>query len=322
MRQNRDVSFAPMRINIVHLIGLLLGGLGVSASAQDQAFRDGFGASFVASCQKSMHERAVRDFAALAGVQPDKVGSETRTKIQSIAEPVFASCACIRDKVKTTAEGKSSTEIQVSIDMSALLQSPECKPSAEVSASIGQELQRLLQSAPPVSESLKSKRAAFTINASSIGRLSVFASYQPPPKTLPRLVFLAPGTGSACAARDLCIDKDALEMNNAAVVLSKYARVLGQGGSATLSRLIGQFGEDAKIITSSNNFTNFLPTQAAGQFSYAVASMDGQPVERTDAKRVWLVIFSSQIPTDPRALEFTPALTSVLEIVFVDGPQN
>ena len=291
--------------------------------AQDPAFRENFDRSFLASCEKSSEDRIARDYAALAGVPVGKLADNTRSRIHSIAAPVTAiSCLCLRDKVKTTFEDKSQTEAQVSVDMSALSQSTECKPSAEATASVGQQLQRLLLSAPPVFESLKSKRSPFTVSGSTRGRLSVFASSQPPPANLPRLVFLAPGTGSACPPRDLCTEKDALEVNKAPIVLTKFARVLGQEGGAALKRVIGQFGEDAQIITSSHNFTNFQPSPTPGQFSYAIANIDGQPVERSKISRLWLVIFNSPSFANPRALEFTPAFTSVLEIELSDAGQN
>jgi hypothetical protein len=291
-----------------------------AVSAREPPFRDGFDATFMASCEKAILERAVHDYAALAGMPVEKLPSGLRDKIRAIAQPVLASCSCLRDKTKTSFESESATEAEATIEIP--LRSPECSPRTETSSSVNEKFQRLLQTTPALAESLRQSRSSFSINASAAGRLSLFASEQPPPQGFPRLVFLAPGTGSACPTRNLCVDKSPLESTSASQVLVQYAKVLGSAGTAALKSLMEKFGEDAKIITSGHNFTNFLPGQSSGQFSYPITQIDNQQIEQSRVKRLWLVIFNSPAPADSRSFEFIPALTTVVELEFSNGQQN
>ena len=291
-----------------------------SAGAGEDAFRDRFDAAFMATCEKTVLERAARDFAGLAGMPVEKLASGVREKIHTIAKPLLATCSCARDKTRTSIDRQSQTEAEVTIE--GLSRSPECMPGAETASSVTSQFHRLLLATPALAESLRQHRSAFSIDAAATGHPSLFASEHPPPRGLPRLVFLAPGTGSACPPRNICVDKLPLEVSTASELLTKNPKTLGKEGVASLKGLIERFGEEAKIITSGHNFTNFLPDKPSGRYSCPVAQIDNQPIDQSRIKRLWLIVFSSPTPADPRALEFLPALTTVVEVEFSSAKQN
>ncbi len=132
----------------------------------------------------------------------------------------------------------------------------------------------------------------------------------------PSSSFLAPGTGIACDLQNLCVDKSSLEIVKASELLVSNNRSTGKGGSRSLQKVIDQFGGSSRGITSGSNFSNFATTVRSA--AYAVSFIDGVPVEETTAKKVWLVFFPSQVPTNPRAIDFSPATVSVYEVEFVD----
>ena len=99
-------------------------------------------------------------------------------------------------------------------------------------------------------------------------------------------------------------------------LLTSHERILGQEGSRNLQKVTSSFGGDSRIIISGSNFSNFATTPKGA--SYAIRSIDGIPLEKTTVKNVWLVIFASQVPVDPRAIELYPAIVSVYEVEFLD----
>jgi hypothetical protein len=111
----------------------------------------------------------------------------------------------------------------------------------------------------------------------------------------------------------ICIDKAPLEISKASDMRARHS-----WASETLGRVIAQFGEGAQVITGPHNYTNFESSRTAGQAVYPVARIDGQPIEMTKAKRIWVVIFHD-MEVDPRAIDFVPAVASVFEIEFEDA---
>jgi len=299
------------------LLFLALMQVSFSAIAQDQAFRENLERSFDASCQASILRGQLEIYTKFIGITPKQISADLREKIQENTVPMFATCTCMRTKLAPEIIQKSSNETQVTVDISALSNESGCKPSAELVARVGQGLMRLFHAAPASWKILQIKRAAFSIDVPAKGRPSLFASYDQPPAALSRLVFLAPGTGSACNPREICVDKTTLEISSASESLAKHARFLGPEGSANLKRVIGQFGDQAQVVTSSHNFSNFALSRTPDHLSYSVDLIDGLPVEKTKTKRIWLVMFNS-LKSDPRAVEFIPALASIVEVTFLD----
>ena len=188
----------------------------------------------------------------------------------------------------------------------------ECRPRAETALKVRLGLMGMLQTTPAPIVTMKTKRTTFFIDVAAQMRPSIYASLDRPPATLARLVFLVSGTGSACYSRAICLDKTSLEISR-----GSDFRVKHSWASQTLGP-VTQLGQDAQIITSPHNYTNFEPSQTAGQAVYPVAFIDGVPIEMTKAKRIWLVIFHD-MESDSREFDFMPAMASVIEVEFEDA---
>lgn len=279
--------------------------------------------SFISGCMKGFAGRAINDYGRMIGVTPDNISAEIKAKLAKSVEPLENSCACMARKISTKVESDTTTtagrKIELKVDLSGFENSADCAPDPATSATVQRNFIRLVEASPPATSLLKTKRSQFSVEVSmTTARPSLFAAYTSPPENLTRLVFLAPGTGSACATQNLCVEKSPLEITTASKLLISHGRVLGKEGAQILNKVIDEFGEDTRIITSSSNFANFVPAQQKGGLVYPVQFIDGVPVEKTIEKKVWLVLFASQIPAYPRAMNFSPAIASVLEVEFLD----
>lgn len=203
--------------------------------------------------------------------------------------------------------------------MSAFFNATECAAQPETLSAVQRNFIRLVEVSPPITSVFKTRRIPFFVDITlNKGRPSLFATYTQPPESLTKFVFLAPGTGSACAPQNLCVDKSPLEVKKANALLASHGNFLGKEGSQSLQNVIDQFGEDSRVITSGNNFTNFVSGSTNGGVSYPIQFIDGMPIEKTTEKKVWLIFFSSQVPADPRVTNFSPAVTSVVAVEFLD----
>ena len=138
-------------------------------------------------------------------------------------------------------------------------------------------------------------------------------------------MFLRPGTGNACYEREICVDPVSLKISNASDLLAARSGSLGEEARANLRRVIDQFGDRAQVVISGRNYANFVPSQtptvvplqASNEFVYPVATIDRQPVEKTNVKRFWVVVFLS-LRAYSALNDFVPALTTVYELQFID----
>ena len=289
------------------------------AVAGDKDMQEPFRSSVETGCAKELIKRAIADYSKMTGIGSDNVSAGVQAKLEEVVRPLYASCNCLARKASMKVESKSERKMEIAVDLSGFSDAAECAAEPATSSAVQRNFMRLIEASPPAASSLKTKRTPFTVDLTlSKGRPSVFASYTRPPESLTRLVFLAPGTGIACTRRNICIDKAPLEIEKAKELLGSHGRVLGKEGSRNLQKVIEQFGEDSRIVTSGSNFTNFVTTQQKGGVSYVIQSIDGIPIERTTEMKVWLVIFASQVPVDPRALDFAPAIASVVEVEFAE----
>jgi hypothetical protein len=141
-----------------------------------------------------------------------------------------------------------------------------CAPNSETRTRVSLGLLSLVLTTPAPAQLLSTKRAAFSItfsypiDVSTKIQPSLFASYDRPPESLPRLVFLAPGTGNACYEREICVDPASLKISYASELLATRSGFLGEEASANLKRVIDQFGDRAQVITSGRNYSNFAPS--------------------------------------------------------------
>ena len=318
------------RITPFTLLLLFLMQACTTAPTFEQEFHEKFNRSFDANCQEKVQEQALRDYSTVSGITAEHVSAEIREKIKENASPLFAACTCVREKLATKVDEKSSTHIQITMDATVLFNDTAlgCAPNSETRTRVSQGLLSLVLTTPAPAQLLSTKRAAFSltvsvsvyvpIDPSSKVQPSLFASYYRPPESLPRLVFLAPGTGSACPDQEICVDSSSLKISSASDLLAIRAESLGPEASANLRRVIDQFGDRAPVITSGRNYSNFVPSEtptvmpsrANDAFVYPVATIDRQPVEKTTVKRVWVVVFHS-LRAYSTWDDFVPALTGV-----------
>lgn len=299
------------------LFFILLFQLAGSAVADSNDIHESFGRSFEASCIQSIVKRAVGDYSKMTGIASESIPADVRTQLEEVTRPLHTACNCLARKASAKLQSESDKKIEIAIDLSGLSTATDCAPDSATSSTVQRSLMRLVEASPAPVSSLKTKRTPFTVELTlNKSRPSIFAAYTRPPKSLTKLVFLAPGTGTACAPQNVCVDKSPLEIVRATELSVSHGRILGNEGSENLQKVIEQFGGDARVITSGSNFSNFATTPKGA--SYAIRSIDGVPIEKTKAKKVWLVIFASQVPTDPRVIEFPPAIVSVFEVEFLD----
>lgn len=314
------ISVAGFWMRLVTLIagfGLVASVTGCAVfTAKTQAMQDDidrlFPSSFETECRKKMLEQTMRDYASVAGVESEQLPAVMQERIRTNAEPILEACTCMRGRFNPQVESASGTETKVTLDIASPALA-ECKPSGETVSKVRQGLMRMLRTMSAPTTTMKTKRAAFTLQTTEHMQAALYASYHRPPATLARLVFLGPGTGSACGSRMICIDKAALEVSTASDLRAKHS-----WARRALDPVVTQFGEDAQVITSGHNYTNFETSQNAGQVVYPVASIDGLPINRTTVKRIWLVLFHD-MEIGPARSDFVPALASVIEVEFEEA---
>jgi|CXWL01.1.fsa_nt_gi hypothetical protein len=296
------------------LLACLLIGISTIALADEEGLSERFSDSFESSCQKSLLEEAIREYSKASGVEINSISAEVRARVEKNAEPLLASCTCVRGKLRPKVTQESQARVGIELDMSGFMNAPECRPSFETVLKVRLGLMHMLKEISAPIQIMKTKRTAFSLEVATKMRPSLYASYQRPPAGLGRLVFLFQGTGLACRLRELCIDKGSIEISPVADFQAKHS-----WARAPLRRVIAQFGEDAQVITSGHNYTNFEHFRTADQFIYPIALIDGQPIELTRVRRLWLVIFNDLEEVDPRGNDFSPALASVFEVEFEDS---
>lgn len=282
------------------------------ARSMQDAIDRSFPSSFETSCRKTVLEQMLREHSSAAGAGVEQLPVALQERIKINAEPILEACACMRGRFNPQVESASNTETKVTLDIASPMLA-ECTPSGETVSKVRQGLMRMLHTMPAPVTTMKTKRAAFSIQAPAQLQASLYASYHRPPPVLTRLVHLVQGTGSACDSRMLCLDKAALEISTAASFRAKY-----RWASRSLDPVIAQFGEDAQIITSAHNYTNFEGAHMAGQAVYPVAFIDSLPVERTEAKQIWLVVFHD-LEDHSNQSDVIPALATVIEVEFDDA---
>lgn len=273
------------------------------------------------ACNKELINCAVARYSRLTRISPENIPAEVKAELEDIMRPLLPACACLTQKIAAKMPAGAGNKTESNIDLDALLSSGECSsvdPATRIAAR--RRFSRIVGEAPSAISAMKVKRVPFTLTiAPNVkARQSLFASYTPPPERLTRLVFLAPGTGFACGEQELCIDNKPLEIKRPDEFLISHGRVLGKEGVDKLNKLTDKYGNGVRIVTSGSNFANFAYSQSDGRAFYSIKTIDGIPIEKTTAKKVWLVTFASQIPADPRALDFIGATTSVIEVEFMD----
>ncbi len=296
------------------LLACLLIGISTIALADEEGLSERFSDSFESSCQKSLLEEAIREYSKASGVEINSNAAEVRARVEKNAEPLLASCTCVRGKLRPKVIQESQARVGIELDMSGFMNAPECRPSFETVLKVRLGLMHMLKEISAPIQIMKTKRTAFSLEVATKMRPSLYASYQRPPAGLARLVFLFPGAGLACGLRELCIDKASMEISLASGFQAKYA-----WARSPLRRVVAQFGEDAQVITSGHNYTNFDHFRTADQFVYRIALINGEPIERVKAKRIWLVMFNDMEEVDPRGNDFSPAVATVFQVEFEDS---
>lgn len=300
-------------------LGLLLPAMSVNAVSIGEdggAFKE----SFITGCKTSMLKQAVIDYAAFGGKKAEDIPPETEAKIKDIIEPVSGMCDCVAEKTSLKVERKDEKNLQFSIDTSALTAPRECLPEPIVAMQVQRNLWKLHATAPPPQKSLQTKRVPFVVDIPvTNGRPSLFASTSPPPATAQQVVLLAPGTGSACPPDNACIDDAPLTLTPAETLLREERRFLGEQGVQNLKQMMDTLGSDMPVVTSGRNYTNFVPSSSAeNTFEYRIRYLDGVPIEKTQIKQLWLMVFVDAVPSDPRASAFSPARVAVMKVDFQD----
>jgi len=289
------------------------------AVADGKDMQESFRSSVETGCIQGLVKKAIADYSKITGIGSENVSAGAQAKLEEVVRPLYASCNCLARKASMKVQSESERKMEIAVDLSGFSNAAECAADPATSSAVQRSFMRLIEASPPATSFLKTKRTPFSVDLTlNKGRPSLFAAYTRPPENLTKLVFLAPGTGTACTPRDICIDKAPLEIAKAKELIGSHGRVLGKEGSRNLQKVIEQFGEDSRIVTSGSNFTNFVATQQKGGVSYVIQSIDGVPIEKTTEMKVWLVIFASQVPVDPRAIDFAPAIASVVEVEFAE----
>jgi hypothetical protein len=287
------------------------------AVADGNDIQDSFSRSFEAGCVQSLANKAVSEYSKMTGIAPESIPGDVRAGLEEATRPLHTTCKCLARKASVKAQSESEKKMEIAVDLSGLSTATECAPEPTTSSAVHRGFMRLVEASPPPVNSIKTKRIPFTIELTlNKARPSVFAAYSRPPDDLTRLVFLAPGTGTACKPQDVCVDESPLQIVKAKELLATRGRFLGMEGSRSLHRVIEEFGGNTRVITSGSNFSNFATTINGA--TYAIRSIDGVPIEKTTANKVWFVIFASQVPADPRAIDFSAAIASVFEVEFLD----
>lgn len=293
---------------LLHLAGF--------AVADGKDIANSFGPSFEGGCVQGLVKKAVADYSKMTGIASENIPADVRAQLEEATRPLHTVCNCLARKASAKLQSESESKIEIAVDLSGLSTAAECAPAPNTSSAVQRSFMRLVETSPAPVSSLKTKRTPFTVELTlNNSRPSVFAAYTRPPESLTKLVYLAPGTGIACEPQNICVDQSPLEIIKANELLASHGRFLGKEGSRNLQRLIEQFGE-ARVITSGSSFSNFAINPKGA--TYAINSIDGIPIEKSTAKRIWLVIFASKVPADPRAIDFSPAIASVYEVEFVD----
>lgn len=281
--------------------------------------QDSFRLSMESGCVDGLVKNAIADYGKMTGTSPENISGALRAKLGSVVQPLHATCTCLARKASAKVNSESEKDMEITVDLSGLSKAAECAAEPTIASAVQRNFMRLIEASPPATSTLKTKRIPFSVDITlNKGRPSLFAAHTRPPESLTKLVFLAPGTGMACEPRNLCTDKFPLEIKKANELLASHGHFLGKEGSQNLQKVMDQFGEDSRVITSGSNFANFVTSSAQGGVSYTIQSIDGVPIEKTTEKKVWLVFFASQVQTNPRAIDFLPAVASVVEVEFLD----
>lgn len=288
-----------------------------SAAAEGNDMQDSFSHSFEASCVDSLVKKAIGDYSQMTRIAMESIPLNVRNSLEEITRPLHVTCKCVARKASVKVESKTQEKMEIAVDLKDLAIAKECAPERTTLMAVQRGFMKLIELSPPPVSFRKTKRVPFTVELTlNKARPSVFAAYTQPPDDLTKLVFLAPGTGAACESQNICVDKSPLEIVKANELLISHGRTLGEEGSRNLQRIIEEFGGDARVITSGSNFSNFSPTHVG--VTYSIRSIDGVPVEKTTAKKIWLVFFASQVPVDSGAIDFSAAIVSVVEVEFAD----
>lgn len=292
---------------------------GAAVADSETGIQDSFRLSMESGCMKGLLKNAIADYGKMTGTSPESIPTALHAKLESVVQPLYTTCTCLAKKASAKVDSESEKKMEITLDLSGLSKAAECAAEPAIASAVQRNFMRLIEASPPATSTLKTKRVPFSVDITlNKGRPSLFAAHTRPPETLTKLVFLAPGTGMACEPRNLCTDKSPLEIKKANELLASHGRFLGKEGSQNLQKVMDQFGEDSRVITSGNNFTNFVSGSTQGGVSYTIQSINGVPIEKTTEKKVWLVFFASQVPADPRATDFSPAVASVVEVEFLD----
>ncbi len=305
-----------MRTLPIFLFFLLLLHSSGSALANGNEIVDSLGPSIEAGCIAALNRKTLTDYSQLVGMASENISSEVRAQLEEAIRPFHAICHCMAGKASAKLDSESENKVEITLDISGILSAAECAPTPNDSRVVQQNLGRLVEALPVPVRFLKTNRASFTLEVTVTNASpSVFASYKRPPESLTRLVFLAPGTGLACTPQDLFVENSPLEIRNAKEVLVSAGSFYGKEGSRNLQKIVEQNG-DARIINSGSCYTNFEPNVQG--WRYAINTLNGIPIEKTAAKRIWLVVFASKDHADPWAFDFKPAIAELYEVEFVD----
>lgn len=307
-----------MRTYLILFFQLLVVVIPVSAAygTEEAAFKE----SLIKGCEGGLLKSAILQYASFSGKKADDILPETQEKIKNIIVPINGACSCMAEKAAIKVERDGEKITKFSLDASAMATPNECAPEPTLAMRVQRDLWTLYATAPPPHKVLRIKRVPFVVDIAVIGgQPSLFASDLPLPETTPQVVLLAPGTGSACSPNDVCIAKRPLALIQAGTLLSKERRFLGEEGSQSLKQMMDVLGSDMPVVTSGHNFTNFTPSPSTKDtFEYHIRFIDGVPIEKTQVKQLWLVVFAGTVPSDPRATTFSPSRVSVTKVEFQD----
>lgn len=274
--------------------------------------------SFLSECKGHKLHSALALYAYASRIGIDDISGEIRSKIEALAAPGYELCACMASNLSVEEAQGKEWNIRYTDAIAEMVKTNQCTKERAGAVYVERDIFHLAAKSQPVQKILKNARTPIVLDFAIDGKKSLYASYSPPPDELPRLVLVSPFSGSACSPNDLCVDKAPLGLVSAEEFFHTESSLLGEEGIKNLKRTLKELNVDTPVVTSGRNYTNFVPVKSKGIYEYRIESIDGVPIEKTRIKEIWIVVFTSGTPKDSRAINFLPALVSVVKIEFQD----
>lgn len=267
-------------------------------------------------CKQELRNGLLRAYSAVSSLPVPDIPPPTRERIFKSLNPYDEDiCRCLENSTSVGDIGESE-KFDMAKAVSGASSNNECFSRSSFVSQAPKALALLI---PATHKRIRTKRAPFSVELDAgKNEPSLYAGYQAPPGRVARVVFLAPGTGTACAANELCIGDEQFQVVYPDELSDRARKMFGRELLNNLQAITGLYGHNTQLTTSGRNYTNFRPSVTPGKWVYFVKDIDGVPVENTQFGKLWLITFIEKPRADPRALEFNPALATVIEVEFYD----